>query len=86
MIQPETGPITLKELRECTNPESYTIGRLSCAIVYQGCNSWTILRIVADYYQTMCERDPKGTLWPERLAELLAIEKKWAESMEVKPE
>ena len=77
MIQPPSGPSTLKELHDCDHSESYTIGRLHCAIVNQGCNSWTILRIVTDYYNEMCAKGPSHAYWIERRDELLATEKRW---------
>lgn len=68
----------MKELHDSDQPESYTLGRLSCAISYQGCNPWTILRIVFDYYNEMCARKPGDSYWIDRRDELLATEKTWA--------
>ena len=78
MIQPPTGQVTLNELHEAGHPESYTIGRLTVAVTHQGCNPWTILRILYDYYNEMCARSPGNEYWIMRRDELLETEKKWA--------
>lgn len=80
MIQPPSGPATLKDLADCTEPAIFTMGRISCAVTYQGCNSWTILRIAVDYYEEMARRYPDSTIWKETAAALLGTEKKWADA------
>jgi len=83
MIQPETGSLTIKDLQRSSDPAALSLGRLNVAICFQGCNSWTILRIVHDYYVELHRRYPDSKTWSDKITQLLETEAKWSDASHV---